>query len=164
MIRDRREDATATPYIHPITRFPSIIVIGGQSIILTTLIRHLARVTAVETQLPKVTSSVLKQANGYRTESLNIESKPGIALRGVLGIPGSGSSHPVLIWMDPTPKEAIAQGPDVIRMVKAGNLVVAFHARDVLGEPQAGPEQLALGQYMPELLRAIICHLSKSVH
>ena len=36
-IRDRREEATGTQYIHPITRFPSIIMIGGQSIILTTL-------------------------------------------------------------------------------------------------------------------------------
>ena len=36
-IRDRREEATGTQYIHPIARFPSIIVIGGQSIILTTL-------------------------------------------------------------------------------------------------------------------------------
>src|SRR5271165_3688361 len=35
--RDRREEATGTQYIHPIARFPSIIVIGGQSIILTTL-------------------------------------------------------------------------------------------------------------------------------
>ena len=35
-------------------------------------------------------------------------------------------------------------------------LVIAFHPRDVLGEPQSGPEQLALGQYMPELLRAIV--------
>ncbi len=26
----------------------------------------------------------------------------------------------------------------------------------MLGEPQSGPEQLALGQYMPELLRAIV--------
>ena len=29
-IRDRREEATGTQYIHPITRFPSIIVIGGK--------------------------------------------------------------------------------------------------------------------------------------
>jgi hypothetical protein len=36
-IPDRREEATGTQHIHPITRFPSIIVIGGQSIILTTL-------------------------------------------------------------------------------------------------------------------------------
>jgi hypothetical protein len=40
--------------------------------------------------------------------------------------------------------------------VRAGNIVVAFHPRDVLGEPQSGPEQLALGHYMPELLRAIV--------
>ncbi len=36
-MRDRREEATGTQHIHPITWFPSIIVIGGQSIILTTL-------------------------------------------------------------------------------------------------------------------------------
>jgi hypothetical protein len=33
----RREEATDTQYIHPITRFQSVIVMGGQSIILTTL-------------------------------------------------------------------------------------------------------------------------------
>jgi len=33
------EEATGTQYIHPIARFPSIIMIGGQSIILTTLNR-----------------------------------------------------------------------------------------------------------------------------
>ena len=36
-IRDRREEATGIQDIHPITRFPSIIVIERQSIILTTL-------------------------------------------------------------------------------------------------------------------------------
>ena len=35
--RDRREEATGIHYIHPIARFPSIIVIEGRSIILTTL-------------------------------------------------------------------------------------------------------------------------------
>jgi hypothetical protein len=38
-IRDRRKQATGTQYIHPIARFPSIIVIGGLPIILTTLTR-----------------------------------------------------------------------------------------------------------------------------
>ena len=60
------------------------------------------------------------------------------------------------MWIDPTPIEVISQSPDFIRLVRAGNLVVAFHPRDVLGEPQSGPEQLALGQYMPELLRAVV--------
>ena len=119
-------------------------------------VRQLAGVTADEKQLPKVTSSPLKQANDYRTESLTIESESGIVLRGVLGIANSGGSHPAIVWMDPTPVEAIAQSPEFIRLVRAGNLVVAFHPRDVLGEPQSGPEQLALGQYMPELLRAVV--------
>jgi hypothetical protein len=36
-IRDRREEATDIQDIHPTTRFPSIVVIGGQSMILTAL-------------------------------------------------------------------------------------------------------------------------------
>jgi cephalosporin-C deacetylase-like acetyl esterase len=119
-------------------------------------VRQLAGVTADEKQLPIVTSSLLKQAEDYRSESLTLESESGIVLRGVLGIPNSGARHSPIVWMDPTPVEVISQGPEFIRLVRAGNLVVAFHPRDVLGEPQSGPEQLALGQYMPELLRAVV--------
>jgi hypothetical protein len=107
-------------------------------------------------QLPKTTSNLLKQTEDYRTESLKIESESGIVLRGVLGIPQMGGTHPAIVWIDPTPVEAISQSPDFIRLVRAHNIVVAFHPRDVLGEPASGPEQLALGQYMPELLRAIV--------
>ena len=121
-----------------------------------TSVRQLAGRTADETQLPKVTSSPLKQANDYRTESLRIESEPGIVLRGVIGIPNSGRSHPAIVWMDPTPVEVISQNPEFTRLLRAGSTVIAFHPRDVLGEPQSGPEQLALGQYVPELLRAIV--------
>jgi hypothetical protein len=106
--------------------------------------------------LPKVTSRPLKQAKDYRTESLEIESESGILLRGILGIPASGGRHSVIVWMDPAPVQGTSQSPEFIRLVRAGNLVLAFHPRDVLGEPQSGPEQLALGQYMPELLRAIV--------
>jgi cephalosporin-C deacetylase-like acetyl esterase/enamine deaminase RidA (YjgF/YER057c/UK114 family) len=119
-------------------------------------VRQLAGVTADEKQLPKVTSTLLKQAKDYRTESLKIESESGVVLRGVLGMPDFGGSHAAIVWMDPAPVEAVSQSPEFIRLVRAGNLVVAFHPRDVLGEPQSGPEQLALGQYMPELLRAIV--------
>ena len=124
-------------------------------------VRQLAGVTADETQLPKVTTSTLKQAADYRTESLTIESEAGIVLRGVMGIPQSDSIHPAILWIDPTRNELISQNSEFIRLVRAGNIVIAFHPRDVLAEPQSGPEQLALGQYMPELLRAIV--VSKTI-
>jgi cephalosporin-C deacetylase-like acetyl esterase len=119
-------------------------------------VRRLAGVSADEKQLPKVTLSPLKQADGYRTESVTIESEPGIVLHAVLGSPATGGNHPAIVWMDPTPVEAISRSPEFIRLVKEGNVIVAFHPRDVLGEPQSGPEQLALGHYMPELLRAVV--------
>ncbi len=119
-------------------------------------VRQLAGVTADLHQLPKVTSSLLKQANDYKTESLTIESESGVVLRGVLGTPDTGSTHAAIVWIDPAPNLGISESRDFIRLVRAGNIVVAFHPRDVLGEPQSGPEQLALGQYMPELLRAVV--------
>jgi cephalosporin-C deacetylase-like acetyl esterase len=119
-------------------------------------VRKLAVITAEEGQLPNVTSSGLKRANDYRLESLKIESEPGIVLPGVIGIPDAGSAHRAILWMDPAPNEVISQSPEFIRLIRAGSVVIAFHPRDVLGEPQPGPEQLALGQYMPELLRAIV--------
>src|SRR5262249_2166413 len=85
-----------------------------------------------------------------------IESEPGIVLHGVLGSPTTSGIHPAIVWMDPTPVEAISRSPEFIRLVRAGNIVVAFHPRDVLGEPQGGPERLALAPYMPELLRAAV--------
>jgi cephalosporin-C deacetylase-like acetyl esterase len=119
-------------------------------------VRQLAGVTADEKQLPRVRTSQRKQATDYRTESLELESEPGMILRGVLGIPRTGTSHPAIIWLDPSSTDAISQSPEFIRLVRAGSVVIAFHPRDVLGEPQSGPEQLALGQYMPELLRAVV--------
>jgi cephalosporin-C deacetylase-like acetyl esterase len=124
-------------------------------------VRQLAGVIADETQLPKVTSSALKKAEDYRTESLTIESESGIVLRGVMGIPQTGTTHAAILWIDPTRLEVIVQNSDFLRLVRAGNVVIAFHPRDVLAEPQSGPEQLALGQYMPELLRAIV--VSKTI-
>jgi cephalosporin-C deacetylase-like acetyl esterase len=119
-------------------------------------VRRLAGVIADDKQMPRVTSSLRKQETGYKTEAITIESEPGIALRGVLGIPESGGTHPAIVWMDPAPLEVITQSAEFIRLIKAGKIVLAFHPRDVLGEPQSGPEQLALGPYMPELLRAIV--------
>ena len=83
-------------------------------------VRRLAGVGADEKQMPKVTSSPLKQADGYRTESLKIESEPGIVLHGVLGSPATVGTHPAIVWMDPTPVEAISRSPEFIRLVRAG--------------------------------------------
>ena len=104
-------------------------------------VRRLAGVTADEKQLPKVTSSPLKQADGYRTESLKIESEPGIVLRGVLGIPAAGGTHPAIVWMDPTPVEAISQSPEFIRLVRSGECRRGFssprRARRAAERPRA---------------------------
>lgn len=119
-------------------------------------VRRLTGMTADETQLPKATLTLLTQADGYRTESVTLESEPGVVLQGVVGIPAAGGAHPTVVWMEPTPVDAISRSLDFTRLVQAGNLVLAFHPRGVLGEPPGGPEQLALGHYMPELLRAIV--------
>jgi hypothetical protein len=58
--------------------------------------------------------------------------------------------------MEALPNDRTVASADFVRLAKSGHVVLAFQPRGVLGEPPPNPNQLALGQYMPELLRAII--------
>jgi hypothetical protein len=58
--------------------------------------------------------------------------------------------------MDAAPLDDLAASPEVLRLAKAGHLVCLLQPRGVLGEPPPNPNQLALGPYMPLLLRAIV--------
>ena len=74
-------------------------------------VRQLAGVTADATQIPKIKATPLKQESDYKTESITIESEPGIVLGGVLGIPKTEGRRPVILWMDATPVEVIRAQP-----------------------------------------------------
>jgi len=88
-------------------------------------------------------------------ETLALESEPGIVIDATVGLPAQEGPRPVVLWMEATPNAQTAATADFVRLVKAGNIVVAFQPRGVLGEPPPNPDLLALGPYMSELLRAI---------
>lgn len=119
-------------------------------------IRKVAAVVAEPGEPTKGNATLKQQLEGYRLEAVSIESEPGITLDGLIAIPDQEGPHPVILWMDALPNDRTASSADFVRLAKAGNIVMAFQPRGVLGEPSPNPNQLALGQYMPELLRAII--------
>jgi cephalosporin-C deacetylase-like acetyl esterase len=119
-------------------------------------VRALAAVAAEPGSAPKATTAPGQAAEGYRTEKVTIESEPGVTLDGVIAVPDRSGPHPAVLWMDAAPVDEIAASPEAVRLVKAGHVVLALHPRGVLGEPPPNPNQLALGPYMPLLLRAIV--------
>jgi cephalosporin-C deacetylase-like acetyl esterase len=118
--------------------------------------RQLPGVVAAAAETPRVTTSPLRTMAGFRLESVRLDSEPGITLDGVLAIPDGAGKHPAVISMDASPLDTTAQSVELARLAASGHVVLAFHPRGVLGEPPPHPEQLALGQYMPLLLRAVV--------
>jgi cephalosporin-C deacetylase-like acetyl esterase len=118
-------------------------------------VRQLAGVVATPGDVPRVTTTPLNTLDGYHLDAVRLESEPGITLDGIVAIPSASGRHPAVIWMDASPLEATAGAAEFSRLAASGHVVLAFHPRGVLGEPPPHPEQLALGQYMPVLLRAI---------
>jgi cephalosporin-C deacetylase-like acetyl esterase len=103
----------------------------------------------------QVTTTPRRQANGYRLDALTLTSERGIALDGLVAIPDQPGRHPAVLWMDAAPNDRIAESAEFARLAASGHVVLAMHPRGVLGEPPPNPNQLALGPYMPLLLRAI---------
>jgi cephalosporin-C deacetylase-like acetyl esterase len=119
-------------------------------------VRKVAAVTAEPGEAPKATTTLKQQMEGYRLEAVSLESEPGITLNGLIAIPDQAGPHSTILWMDALPNDRTAASADFIRLAKSGHIVMAFQPRGIFGEPPPNPNQLALGQYMPELLRAII--------
>ncbi len=119
-------------------------------------VRALNAIVAEPGPAPKATAAPPETRDGYRTETATIESEPGITLDGVIALPDGPGPHPAVVWMDAAPLEGTAGSADFARLAKSGRVVLTLHPRGVLGEPPPNPNQLALGPYMPLLLRAIV--------
>ncbi len=119
-------------------------------------VRALSAIAAEPGAAAKATSAPRETHDGYRTETVTIESEPGVTLSGIIAIPDRPGPHPAIVWMDAAALEITAASADLARLAKSGRVVLALHPRGVLGEPPPNPSQLALGPYMPLLLRAIV--------
>ena len=118
-------------------------------------VRALASVTAMPGAASKVTTVPKATADGFRTETVTLESESGVTLDAVLAVPDQDGAHPAILWMDAAPIDDIAASADFARLAKAGRVVLALHPRGVLGEPPPNPSQLALGPYMALFQRAV---------
>jgi len=119
-------------------------------------VRALNAIVAVPGAAAKATAAPRETRDGYRTETVTVESEPGITLNGILALPDGPGLYPAIVWMDAAPLDTTAANPELTRLAKSGRVVLALHPRGVLGEPPPNPNPLALGPYMPLLLRAIV--------
>lgn len=149
-----RRDADAV--IHEAAAFATAEALAQAQPEIRAEVRRVAAVVATEAEVPAATVVAEETADGYGLETWVFESEPGIEIEAVVGLPSEPGRRPLVLWMDATDNARTAASPDFTRLVKAGNIVVAFQPRGVLGEPPPNPDQLALGPYMPQLLRAIV--------
>ena len=90
------EEATGSQYIHPITRFPSIIVIGGQSIILTTL------TMLSDSDYRKLVVSIAKSPEREHTRTVSWHESMSTLLLGTLSVSLGLSAVGALAIRDPS--------------------------------------------------------------
>ncbi|HTR01017.1 MAG TPA: acetylxylan esterase [Candidatus Acidoferrum sp.] len=121
---------------------------------LRTDIRQLAGVTATTDEHPPSAIIKKEQRNGFGLFTMTLHTDDGVELPALLGVPSNGGVHPLLVRMEATPIGRTASSMEFEQQVQAGNIVALFQPRGVLGDTPT--TQLALGQYMPNLLRAIV--------
>jgi cephalosporin-C deacetylase-like acetyl esterase len=124
-------------------------------------IRQTAAIVAQPGPSPTVTVTKEEPREGYRVQTLSMQSEPGIDLSMIQAIPDGTALKPVIVMMDEVPAERTAAGPDVARLAKSGHIVVVLQSRGTPIDFQNGAQngqstQFALGPYMGVNLRAII--------
>jgi cephalosporin-C deacetylase-like acetyl esterase len=120
-------------------------------------IRDTAAIVAQPGPSPAVTVTKDDQREGYRVQTLSIQSEPGIGLSMLQAIPDGSGLKPVVVMMDEIPAERTAAIADFARLAKSGHIVVVLQSRGTPIDAQNGQStQFALGPYMAVNLRAII--------
>ena len=120
-------------------------------------VRETAAIVAQPGTAPAQTVAKEEQRDGYRVQTLSIQSEPGMDLTMVQAIPDGSNRKPVILMMEEAPAERTAATADFARLVKSGHIVLVLQSRGTPIDAQSGQStQFALGPYMGVNLRAII--------
>ncbi len=104
---------------------------------------------------PSVTVIKSEARDGYRIDTIAMESEPGVTVAGLAGIPDGSAAKPALLYMDSTAKEQLARRPDFEAMVKGGRIVLLLQPRGTPG-PATGVQSPLLGPFNLIALRAMM--------
>jgi hypothetical protein len=118
-------------------------------------IRAITNCTAQPGAAPAVTVSKTETRDGYRLETIAMESEPGVTVAGVVGIPEGALAKPALLYMDAAAKEQLAARPDFAAMVKGGRIVMLLQPRGTPG-PATPVQSSLLGPFNLIALRAMM--------
>ena len=104
---------------------------------------------------PAVTVVKSESRDGYRLDTISMESEPGVMVAGLVGIPDGSAAKPALLYMDSTPKEQLAARGEFVEMVKGGRVVLLLQPRGTPG-PATGVQSPLLGPFNLIALRAMM--------
>jgi cephalosporin-C deacetylase-like acetyl esterase len=104
---------------------------------------------------PAVTVVKSEARDGYRVDTIAMESEPGVTVAGLAGIPDGSAAKPALLYMDSAAKEQLAGRPDFEAMVKGGRIVLLLQPRGTPG-PATGVQSSLLGPFNLIALRAMM--------
>ena len=130
-------------------------LIGSQARGIAADIRAITGSVAEAGAPPSVTVIKSEARDGYRIDTIAMESEPGVTVAGLAGIPDGSAAKPALLYMDSTAKEQLARRPDFEAMVKGGRIVLLLQPRGTPG-PATGVQSPLLGPFNLIALRAMM--------
>ncbi len=118
-------------------------------------IRAITESVAQPGAAPSVTVVKSEARDGYRIETIAMESEPGVTVAGLIGIPDGAAAKPALLYMDSMASQQLAVRPDFGAMVKTGRIVMLLQPRGTPG-PATGVQSPLLGPFNLIALRAMM--------
>ena len=92
-------------------------------------VRQTAVITALPGAPPPVAVAKEEQREGYRVQTLSMQSEPGMELSMIQAIPYGSGRRPAIVVMDEVPADRTAAGADFVRLAKSGHIVVVLQSR-----------------------------------
>jgi cephalosporin-C deacetylase-like acetyl esterase len=93
--------------------------------------------------------------DGYRLDSIEMESEPGVTVAGLAGVPNGEAPKPAVLFLDPAPKEQVASRPDFAALMKSGKIALILQPRGTPGSA-TGVQSPLLGPFNLIALRAMM--------
>jgi cephalosporin-C deacetylase-like acetyl esterase len=118
-------------------------------------IRAVTRAVAEPGAAPAVKVVHSETRDGYRLDSIEMDSEPGVTVAGLAGVPNGETPKPTVLFLDSAPKEQTAARPDFAAMMKSGRIVLVLQSRGTPG-PATGVQSPLLGPFNLIALRAMM--------
>jgi len=118
-------------------------------------VRKVAGITATSGEAPRVTVTATAQKEGYRAETLTLQSEPGIDLAAMALISDGAGPKPAVLMMQEMALDRLAGTPDVQRLARSGHVVLLLLPRGISADVVPPAQNSILGPNTAIALQAM---------